>query len=153
MKGLLSKIKKLFPPERHLEPKGKYFRFYDIFEASLFSILLFSIFGYAVLSLNPDYKGIEIDFITVSISLAGFVLIGALFDKGDKKTRNELLGAAKAFIYSTISFIVFYVVAPLSQNSTQYFIFSILVISLVTAPFAFSTGIIKLLRAINFGKY
>lgn len=51
---------------------------------------------------------IPFDFVTISISLAGFVLIGAFFETTDKVTKKTLYSISKAYIIASIGFIMFY---------------------------------------------
>jgi hypothetical protein len=147
------RIKNFFITEkpRQLESKNPYIRFlYDVLEPIIFSTIFASILGYSAFTLNPDFKVFRIDFITISISLAGFVVVGAFIDRGTKQARKSLFESSRWLVISAISFIVFYCITPFASNELTK---AISIISYIIAPFTFSIGVIRLLRAITFGRY
>ncbi len=125
--------------------------FVDILiESAIFSILLICVAGYLILSINPNYNG-RVDLLTVSISLAGFVLVGALFDTKNKKRKSTLFNTSKWLIYAAISFIIFYVVTPFLQSS-DYFIIAVSFLVAAIGTFFFTIGILNLLKVIKSSK-
>ena len=129
-----------------------YFRYFrNVFEILFFLIMISSIIVYAVQSRTAT-GGIRVDFTTLSISLAGFCLVAASFTKIDT-VKDELYRSTSMFIYAAASFIFFYmavtfetVVLQLSLHSVFY---PVVGLSLLFGAFGFTTGIIRLLRAID----
>lgn len=128
----------------------RYFR--SVFEIVLSLILVSSIIVYTFQTIRNPPTGINVDFTTISISLAGFCLVAASFNKTEK-VKNELYRGSALFIYASAAFIVFYMTLTLEnlikQLELHIFFYIVVGLSILFASIEFSSGIIRLLRAIR----
>jgi hypothetical protein len=100
------------------------------------------------------FKIVEsVNLIELSATFAGFVLMSAFLDtKNYGENKDDLFRVSRTFIYSVVSFLIFYFYTPFLSNSNSYgarLIFLIVVISWVSSVFLFSAGIIGLLRIVS----
>ena len=108
--------------------------------SGLWFLIIFSI-GSSI-SYTSNFK-IPFDFVTISLTLAGFLIIGGSWRDGQK----ELFEIGKAYLYSGLSFILFYVTLPFLVDSSGSLASEL---QLVNIPIAFLFGAALLLGILYF---
>ena len=119
----------------------------------IFFILYWLIFLSVLIS--SALKTTNINFIQISITLAGFVIIGAIFENSKNPAKKELFEISRLFIFSTVLFIVFYsflTIASSSQNIGAEVAVIIASISWFLAIILFAGALLRLLVFISYFK-
>lgn len=128
----------------------RYFR--SVFETVLFLLFVFSIFIYTFQSVTNPPAGIRLEFVTLSISLAGFSLVSASF-LTHENIKNQLFKSSTHFVYAAAGFIFFYMMLILETLTKQLALhdtFYVAVgISCFLGAFQFGSGVLRMLRAIS----